>query len=52
MHKLPRGNAYGLWTRAASDKLPPQDYLRKLSFDTVDLHYKAISTTQEFTVLL
>jgi hypothetical protein len=52
MHKLLRGNAYGLWTRAASDKLPPPDYLRKLSFDTVDLHYKAISTTQEFTALL
>jgi len=45
MHKPPRGNAYGLWARVPADRLPPPDYLRKLSFDTVDLHYKAISTT-------
>jgi hypothetical protein len=52
MHKLPRGNEYGVgrtWlpyrvNRQANIKLPPSDYLRKLSFHTVFLDQERIIT--------
>ena len=52
MHKLPRGNEYGVgrtWlpyrvNRQVNIKLPPSDYLRKLSFHTVFLDQERIMT--------